>query len=351
MVSQRKSGLSSYARFLALAAALLVPSAAAYAQEELVVSAFGGGWERAMRTTVVEPFEKKFNVRVTVAVPGVSSAILARLRAEKGNPSMDAVIIGGGLEAVAASEGLMETLNLDNIPNFQDLLPEAVGPANYGPSIATSGTGIAYNSELMPTPPTSWLDFWDPDLAGKIGIMNADSNFGVAHFALVNAELGGDFDNVEPGFEKFGELMASKPIILRNVDDSVNALTQRGASMVVMTNSRVIQLAEEGFPVKMAYPEEGAFAWGNYIGIPVGSKNKELAEKFINFFLEPEIQRDWAMAVGYGPTNSKTELPADYAYTDVLQMPKIYDLDLEAMNARRGDWLERWNKETLSLLQ
>lgn len=320
-------------------------------KQTLVVSGWGGTWEKAMREAVIEPFQQKFNVEVTLALPGNSTQILARLRTEKGNPSMDVVAIGGGLEQVAANEGLMEQLNWANIPNAADLYPSARGPEGYGPSIASSAIGIAYNKEKVKEPPTSWLDFWNPEYKGHIGINNMDGNYGLAMFALVNSLMGGTKDNVEPGFAKFKELMSNKPIIVKSTDDAVTAMTQRDAWLVVMANSRAIQLAREGFPVGLAYPKEGAFVWGNYVGIPKGSKNKELGEKFINFWLAPEVQAKWATLVNYGPTNRKTVLPSDYGYANMLAPATVYDLDWDWINSHRSEWIDRWNKEVLPLLK
>lgn len=317
----------------------------------LVVSSFGGRWEQAQRELVVEPFAKANNVQVSIALPGVSSQVLARLRAEKGNPSMDVVVIGGGLERVAAAEGLIEKLNEANIPNLRDLHPAAKDCMGYGPSIAFSGVGIAYNKEKVKAVPTSWLDFWKPEYAGHILIMNMDSNFGAAHFAVVNELCGGTKDNVEPGFQKFKELMSThKPLLGKTVDDANTALTQRDAWLVVTTSSSAITLAQGGFPVGFVYPNEGGIAWGNYLGIPVGSKQKELGEKFINWFLDPQVQGSWCSRVGYAPTNVNAKMPADFAYGEWLRLPKIYPVDLSWLNENRPTWLERWNKEVLPLL-
>ena len=41
--------------------------------------------------------------------------------------------------------------------------------------------------------------------------------------------------------------------------------------------------------VAYVVPEEGATIFSDNYAIPKGAKNKELAEKFINFMMEPEV--------------------------------------------------------------
>ncbi len=336
-----------------LAILLILASTACQAEKQtLVVNSFGGRWEQAERAIVVDPFAKANNAEITVAVTGVSADILARLRAEKGNPSWDVVVIGGGLERQAAAEGLLEPLNEANIPNLKDLHPSAKQTMAYGPSLAFSGVGIAYNTEKIKTPPSSWLDFWKPEYAGHIGIQNMTSNFGAAHFVVVNEVSGGSKTNVEPGFQKFKELMQTgKPVMLQTVDDANTAMTSRDIWIVVTTSSGAVTLAQGKFPVNFVYPQkEGGLLWGNYLGIPKGSKHKELGEKFINYFLDPNVQGSWNAQVGYSPTNLKAQIPADFAYADWLKVDKLFPLDLDYVNANRAAWLERWNKEVLPLL-
>jgi putative spermidine/putrescine transport system substrate-binding protein len=51
-----------------------------------------GQYQDALTRLVIEPFQKKHNVRVLVT-PGSSTEMLAKLRAEKASPSVDLVVI------------------------------------------------------------------------------------------------------------------------------------------------------------------------------------------------------------------------------------------------------------------
>lgn len=320
---------------------------------ELVVTGWGGTWGECMTQNVIEPFEEEFNAELTLALPGASTEILARLRAEQNNPTMDVVLIGGALEKVAAEEGLMEDVDwAEEAPNWNDLIPEAQNVPGYGPSIAMSGVGVIYDTEKMPFTPGSWLDFWDSRLTeeGVIGVHNMDGNYALALTSLLNELEGGSRDNVDPAFEKWKDLMETHdPLILTSSQDVVDAIAQRDAWMVFGPNSRAVAMAKEGLPVEIVYPEEGGFVWGNYAGIPKGTQNRDLAVAFVNFYMEPDVQANWAKCVNYSPTNKEADL-GGYEYRDALVVENVYPLDWEWINTNRAAWIERWNTEVLPLL-
>jgi len=319
---------------------------------ELVITSWGGLYGEAFEEEVVKPFEEAYDCEITLVNPGGSTQILAKLRAEKGNPSIDIVQIGGGLEAICVQEGLVADIDYSTLSNWGDLVPTAKMYPDFGPAGSLAAVGILYNTELMPFEPDSWYDFWREELAeeGKIGIHDMTGNYGLALMTIINELEGGDAENTDPGFAKFAELMAThKPLIEDSSDDPVNDIVQRGAYMTICPQSRAIGLLKEGFSAAFIYPKEGAFAWPTSIGIVAGTEHEELAKQFIDFFISSEINAAWATHVNYGPVNSKCDI-SDYEYAEELSPERIYDLDWEWINSKRSEWIERWNTEILPLL-
>ena len=56
-----------------------------------------------------------------------------------------------------------------------------------------------------------------------------------------------------------------------------------------------------GLPYGMTVPKEGVIANIDSASVPVGAKNKKLAYEFINFWLEPAMQRAWSIAYFCSP--------------------------------------------------
>lgn len=321
------------------------------AKEQLVITSWSGLYEEAFVENVVKPFEEKYNVEVILLNPGNSTQILARLRAEAKNPQIDIVQIGGGLEAICAEEGLVEDFDYSTLSNWDDLIPGAKLYPNFGPGTSLNASGILYHTERMPFELSSWLDLWDERLSGEgeVSINNIDTNYGLAMLVLVNELEGGTRENLDPGFNKFKELMKShRPLISVSSSGGADDVVMKGAYLSISPQSRAIGLMKEGYPVNFVYPKEGAFSWPTSIGIVKGTKNVKLAAKFIDFYISPEINANFAMHINYSPVNSKSDL-SDYKYADVLLPTNIYTLDWEWIGSHRAEWIERWNIEVLSI--
>jgi spermidine/putrescine transport system substrate-binding protein len=70
--------------------------------------------------------------------------------------------------------GLTLPINLDNVPNYQKLLPGLArqpwaidGGQVYAVPIVHGFYSLAYNAAVIKNAPTSWSVFWDPEYAGR----------------------------------------------------------------------------------------------------------------------------------------------------------------------------------------
>lgn len=338
-----------------IAFALLLIGLVAFvnAQRTLVVSGWGGLFEQSVRETVIRPFQELHpDVEIIYSLNGGLAEMLAKLRAEAGKPTIDVFSIGSGIQYIAADEGLLEDFDPELVPNLVNIF-EGGKYGNRVVANSISGVGLLYHLDRAPRVPTSWYDLWDPEFQ-PVAVSDISDTFGRALFARINELEGGTHSNQDPGFDKFKELMVTqRPIINLTTDDTVTAIVSRGAAISVVPNSRAIQLIDEGYPVGFVYPEEGGFAWGTFMGVPLGTPNKELAMEFINFWLSPEIQQNFAAMINYGPSNVTVSLPEDYEYNDYLifgdSLESAYLLDFTYMNEHLAEWSERWTLEVLPL--
>lgn len=104
------------------AAALLatVVASSAYGQtREFVIATWGDPYEAGWRKSLIPEFEKQNNVKV-VWVPGVSTANVAKLRAQKDNPQVDLAIGDEGPYRQAAQQGLVEKIDRSKITNLSE---------------------------------------------------------------------------------------------------------------------------------------------------------------------------------------------------------------------------------------
>jgi putative spermidine/putrescine transport system substrate-binding protein len=312
--------------------------------DSLVVTGFGGVYNTCEMNTVIRPFEKKYNVDVTLALPGDSSQIVAKLIAEKGHPSIDVI---GGLSLfmpAAVSAGVMEPVNYPKeLKNWKDLTPVGRGSPAFGPGIYQVGIGIGYNPKKLGFVPKSWLDLWRPQVRDHVAVFSPIATYGAAMIAVVNQLMGGTQTDVSKAFTKFKALGSNRPVVMLNDNDAMTAFVQKDVWLSPMTTSPAITLQKQGVPIKYIYPKEGGIYFGGYTGIVKDSPNRATALKFLDFWTSPSVQGAWSRCVGYVPANTKAVFPKQYAYRSVLNGKGGVKLDWKWISSNRSSWLDQWN--------
>lgn len=322
-------------------------------QGSIVVWGFGGTFDAAMTSAVINPFKAKYpKVDVTIATAANSDQHLTKLKANKGHEDVDVDLIGGGLWDNAIRSGLYEKLDADQIPNLKQVYSAALGPTGYGPSVAFSGAGIAYNTDKVNSAPTSWNDLFNAAYKGHVAVPNLDNNIGLMLLAELAHLNGGSEKNIDPGFQKAQQLKTQQnPIFFTAAADEQRGFTNDSIWIAPMFDSQAHLLAKNGVHVGFVYPKEGGLVTQNMINVVAGTANKPAAEAFINFFLDATVQANWAAAVLYGPTNKNTKLdPAlgsQVVYGSDLVNRMIY-ADWSTIDPNRAAWNDRWNREILA---
>src|SRR5215475_4982909 len=211
----------------AAASAVGAPRIGARAAETLVVTAFGGEYQEVIQKTTIEPFEKKFGVKITYDQGGTASETYAKIRAARGAPGFDvAAELTESETILGAKEGLLEKITEENVPNLKHVWPksrELVPP--YSAVIYYQYLALIWNKSKLEKP-ESWLDYWAPDqrygdkVKGYLIEYNPVNLLSV--YALIMAAKlgGGGVDNMAPAFEL---LKRQKPYVGTVVTTSAQA--------------------------------------------------------------------------------------------------------------------------------
>jgi putative spermidine/putrescine transport system substrate-binding protein len=277
---------------LALFAALLFFTAPlpATAQDKLVVSVWGGSW----RDMVANIIAKKFTAETGAQVEFITGGTIDRLNKEKlakGNPESDITFTTSHVGWLYANDGLYETLDLSKIPNAKNLVAQAkISPYHIG-TWAYVYT-IGYRSDLMKGMSfTSWEDLWSPAVKGKL----AAPDFDPSHLIVVSALLsGGDAATWEKGQAKLKALKPSFKAFYTNDANSQQLIANGETPVQVILSMNAHYMVTEGVPIQLAIPKEGAVLGIDTVAIMKGSKKAELAYKFINTALDPQVQAEVA---------------------------------------------------------
>jgi putative spermidine/putrescine transport system substrate-binding protein len=330
--------------------AVLAPGIANAQTREFVIATWGDPYEAGWRKSLIPEFEKQNNVKV-VWVPGVSTANVAKLRAQKDNPQIDLAMMDEGPHRQAALQGLVEKIDRSKLTHASELYDLAYLPDDLGIAFGLSASGLWYAPKRFAdnkwAPPTSWNDLFRPELKGKIVVHSIANANGIGVLTAFNRMAGGTEQNVDKGFAKLKELVPA--IITFDRFGETRTLIQQGAAdMGTWSVEQTAALANTGVDVKFVYPKEGALALKIVATVVKGRPNQDLAYKFLNLLLSKQQQENNAEFVGIGPVNKTAKLTPTTAsrvtYGDEA-ISRLYSANWDLIAEKRAEWTERWNKE------
>jgi putative spermidine/putrescine transport system substrate-binding protein len=341
MVSRR-----SFLRQSLVAGGVLATSHRVAAQTRtLSIMVNAGQYQDTLTRLVIEPFQKKHNVRVLVT-PGSSTEMLAKLRAEKASPSVDLVVIAETVAVTGRLEGIFEKMERAKIANLVDVEPKALNPDGFGFASLYATAGIGYNAEKVKPAPQAWKDMWNPAYKGMIGVQDIAGTTGV-QFLITAARLhGGDERNIDRGFKALAELMkmgasinSGKPAEITNLFLTDTILMSPGVE-----NSFYKVYSPKDKRFAFVLPQEGFFAIPYTVEIVKGRKGGDLVYDFMSMQLDPEVQQGFMESILMTPVNTRVKIPASLA-TLVPEAKAALPFDWGAIARNRAAWQERFNKE------
>lgn len=211
------------------------------------------------------------------------------------NTSYDVIIPSDYLVALLIRDGLLHKIDFSNVPNFSYIDQAYIDGNYYDPTNEYSvpytmgKVGIIYNTTLIEDEIDSWSALWNEKYkaAGILQFNNARDAFATAHFLLGMSINTTDKTEWDAAYEKLTE---QKPIIQKYVMDEVfNKMESGNASIAPYYAGDYFTMYASNEYLAFVYPKEGSNVFVDAMCIPKCSQNKELAELFINFMLEPEI--------------------------------------------------------------
>ncbi|MFD8415328.1 MULTISPECIES: ABC transporter substrate-binding protein [unclassified Streptomyces] len=156
---------------------------------------------------LIDGFEKKYGIKVTVENPEGSSQdeIAALKEHRRDGRAPDVIDVGTSFAQPAARQGLLapyEVAAYGDIPKEQKD-PRARWANNYGGYVS-----IGCDAARVETCPATFADLLKPEYKGKVALngdptMSNSALAGVYAAALAN---GGSFDDIQPGIDFFAEL-------------------------------------------------------------------------------------------------------------------------------------------------
>lgn len=326
--------------------------------DSITISGYGGSWQENLTKAVLDPFAKEYGVRIIQATHGGEEEILAKIRVA-GEGAYDLITINESGFYPGVKQGLFQPLDLDNIPNFANLMKPLQRPI-YDPGIQEDGkirsvpsvfgtTAMTYNTEKVTPRPDSWAPCWDKKYAKKIS-MNELAWYRVFTTALY---LGMDPNNVTDWDALWDAVREQHKLVLKYWSAGMEMqqlFTNREIYVGEFWSGRTLNLMEKGVPVDYVIPKEGASTWVEAWCVPQGSRKKYTVEVLMNYLLQPEVGARLSELTKYpcalNPSVYKVSdaikrLP-DFDPTGTLERYKFVDYGYK--EAHNIEWTEKFNE-------
>ncbi|MBM7871186.1 putative spermidine/putrescine transport system substrate-binding protein [Clostridium pascui] len=316
----------------------------------LTISTWGFN-EDLLKKNVYEPFEKKYNVKI-VLEKGNNGERLTKLKQKK--EGIDLIYLADLYSMQGIKQGLFEKINTENIPNLNNVYDLAKAPQGegYGPAYTINSLGIVYDPEVIKTPITSWADLWKPELKGKIAIPDITVTAGPLMMMVAGDQAGVDIKgNEAKAFDKMKQLAPSVVKYYGKSSELANMFNQGEIAVAVIQDFAYGNILKACPQAKFVTPAEGSYVGLNTINVVKGSKNKELAEKFIDFALSEEVQTATGKAKVEAPANKNVKLTEEEAKGQTYgeeMIKKLKSVNWEYVNEVNKQWIDTWNKEISS---
>ena len=321
-------------------------------ESELVVAGNGATVEKLMKDKIFKKFNELYpDVKLTY-VSGVSTEIVAKIKAQQNAPQIDVAVIEGAEQEKGRQDGLWEPLTEADVPNMSKVPQEYRVAENSGITVNVTPIGISYNKKIVEEKglpiPKSWNDLTRPELKGYITMADVTSNFGRSPLIMLSYANGGSEKNMDPGFEKLKIIAGYMPTFAKSSAQLMQNLQNESAAYTTWTMARSLVLKESGLPLEFVFPEEGGNAVLTIASQVKGAKHPVAAKKFIDFLLTDEVQKMYATDLFYSPAVD-VELPAEVANMLEFDRSKIVTFDNEVVAEKTAEWIDRFNKEVAPL--
>ncbi|MGY4531720.1 spermidine/putrescine transport system substrate-binding protein [Pseudomonas sp. TE3786] len=267
-------------------------------------------WPNYHNPVNLEAFASQTGAKVQMSVFGSNEEMLAKLQA--GGSGWDVFVPTNYTISTYVELGLIEPLDLTRLSNFDPNAYEKrfmeqgivngkvyAVPKNWGT------TGFVYDDKKIPGKPASWKEFWDlakGPATGRVmvhdyqltAIGNALKSFGYSFNSLDEKELA--------DAEKL--LIEVKPHLFAINSDYQPSMRSGDAWMSMCWTGDGSQLHRDLPNLQFTLGKEGGELWSDFFAIPKDAEHRDAAYAFINFLLNPQVNKLEVEAHGY-PSGDK----------------------------------------------
>jgi thiamine transport system substrate-binding protein len=310
----------------------------------------------AVSDGVVQAFEQANNVKLIFLASGDAGAMLNKAILSKEAPLADVLY---GVDNTFLSRALKEDIfesyaspALADIPNSFKLDPQNQAlPVDYG-DVCINYDKAYFAEQNLPVPQTL-EQLSDPQYKDLLVVENpATSSPGLAFLLATIAHFG------DPGYLQYWQSLKDNGVVVVDGWDTAyytnfSASSGKGPQPMVVSyaSSPPAEVIFANPPVTEAptasiVGPDTCFRQIEFAGILKGTKQRALAEKFVDYMLSVKFQEDMPLQMFVYPVNPQATLPDEFVkYAQVPQQPA--SLSPDEIAAKRDAWIQAWSDTVL----
>jgi len=310
----------------------------------------------AISESVLEEFENKHNIQVQFIKSGDTGTALNKAILSKNNPLADVFY---GID----NTFLSRALNEDIFEPYESPLLDEIGdefkldPNNRALPVDFGDVCLNYDIQYFESkgihPPESLNDLIEPDYKSLFVAQNpATSSPGLAFLLATIGNFG------EEGYLDYWKALVKNDVLIVNDWENAYYTEFSGSSgqgprpiVVSYDSSPAFEIiyAEEPLdnpPTAAIVSDNSCFRQIEFTGILKGTKNRESAEKWIDFMLSVSFQEDMPLQMFVFPVNENATL--NETFISHLEYPDITAQVLsDQIAANREKWIQEWTDTVL----
>jgi spermidine/putrescine transport system substrate-binding protein len=267
-------------------------------------------WTYYTPDSVIEKFEKEYKVTVLYDEFASNEDMFAKIKA--GGSGYDIVFPSGDYVSIMIQQNMLEKIDKSKLSNLGNVDHAVLKKSSFYPNMEYSvpyyygAAGVLVNTARVPNFDNSWSIFSREDLRNRMTML--DDMREVMGDAL--KYLGYSVNTKDPAQIKEARDLINnywKPNLVKFDADAFGKGYANGDFWVVQGYAEVVyeEIMDNAQLMKdtvFFIPKEGGPAYLDSMCILKGSKNIDLAHKFIDFIHRPEIYAEFADSFGFPAT-------------------------------------------------
>lgn len=281
----------------------LTVAPAALAEE--VVNVYN--WEDYIAPEVLTLFTEETGIKVNYMCFTTNEDMIVQVEANPG--AFDVCFPSDYIIERMIAKDLLAEINYDNVPNFEQIIDKLRNP-DYDPENKYSvpymwGTvGILYNKDMIPEPNQSWSILWDTQYQKNVFMLDSyRDSMGITLKYLGYSMNSREVPELMAAKDKLIEQKQSGVVKAYQVDETKDKMVAGEAALALMWSGDAQYAIDLNDHLDYFVPSEGSNIWVDGAVILKSARNKENAEKFINFLCRPDIAQMNCEYIWYSSPN------------------------------------------------